>query len=44
MVIVTGASGHIGNVLVRTLLKQGYEVGVTDLDPENDSTKNTAFV
>lgn len=44
MVIVTGASGHIGNVLVRTLLKQGYEVGVTDLDPENDPILKTLNV
>jgi dihydroflavonol-4-reductase len=36
MILVTGASGHIGNVLVRTLLKKGLEVGVIDLDPEND--------
>jgi dihydroflavonol-4-reductase len=36
MIIVTGASGHIGNVLVRYLLKKGLDVRVIDLDPEND--------
>lgn len=36
MVIVTGGSGHIGNVLVRLLLKKGYEVGVIDRDPSSD--------
>jgi dihydroflavonol-4-reductase len=36
MIIVTGGSGHIGNVLVRTLLKKDLEVGVIDLDPDND--------
>ena len=24
--VVTGASGHVGNVLVRELVKKGYEV------------------
>lgn len=32
--IVTGASGHIGNVLVRDLLKQGYDVSVLLLKKE----------
>ncbi|MGI6443563.1 MAG: NAD-dependent epimerase/dehydratase family protein [Candidatus Dojkabacteria bacterium] len=36
MVIVTGGSGHIGNVLVRTLINKGYEVGVIDRDPSTD--------
>jgi len=26
MILVTGATGHIGNVLVRSLLKKGYSV------------------
>lgn len=29
MITVTGATGHIGNVLVKKLLKQGEEVGVS---------------
>lgn len=36
MVIVTGGSGHIGNVLIRTLLHQGYKVAVIDIDPKPD--------
>ncbi|MBN1374059.1 NAD-dependent epimerase/dehydratase family protein [Candidatus Dojkabacteria bacterium] len=36
MIIVTGASGHLGNVLVRYLLTMEKEVGVVDLDPQND--------
>lgn len=36
MVIVTGGSGHIGNVLVRTLLSKGYDVGIIDRDPKTD--------
>lgn len=35
MIIVTGASGHIGNQLCRTLLKQGYEVKVLARNPLN---------
>ncbi len=31
--IVTGASGHIGNQVVRTLLQQGYEVKVLARNP-----------
>ena len=33
--IVTGATGHIGNVLVRQLVKQGYEVTAFVLKGEN---------
>lgn len=36
MVIITGGSGHIGNVLVRHLLDMGLEVGVIDRDPSSD--------
>ena len=36
MVIITGGSGHIGNVLARLLLKRGYEVGIIDRDPSSD--------
>jgi dihydroflavonol-4-reductase len=35
MVVVTGGLGHIGNVVVRALLKQGYEVGIIDKEPIN---------
>lgn len=28
MIIVTGATGHLGNVLVKRLVKEGYEVGI----------------
>ena len=33
--VVTGASGHVGNVLVRELVKKGYEV--TALIHENEN-------
>mgnify|MGYP005805704425 CR=1 FL=1 len=33
--VVTGASGHIGNVLVRELIKNGYEVKAFVLENEN---------
>ncbi|MEJ1730625.1 NAD-dependent epimerase/dehydratase family protein, partial [Escherichia coli] len=36
MIVVTGGSGHIGNVLVRHLLDMGLEVGVIDRDPSSD--------
>jgi len=35
MVIVTGATGHVGNVLVRQLIDQGYSVRVVVM-PEDD--------
>jgi len=28
MIIVTGATGHLGNVLVKRLVKEGYKVGI----------------
>lgn len=28
MIIITGATGHIGNVVVKKLVKQGYQVGI----------------
>ncbi len=28
MVLVTGATGHLGNVLVKRLIKEGYDVGI----------------
>ncbi len=39
MVIVTGGSGHVGNVLVRALLSKGYKVGVIDRDPRDKALK-----
>lgn len=36
MVIVTGGTGHIGNVLVRHLLKKGYHVAIIDKSPASD--------
>lgn len=36
MILITGGSGHIGNVLARLLLKRGYKVGIIDRDPCSD--------
>jgi len=35
MILVTGATGHIGNVLVRELLKKGWSVRALVLPEEN---------
>ena len=46
-VVVTGATGHIGNVLVRKLIEKGYKVATSTafyLDiPENDITGNQYY-
>ncbi len=44
MVIVTGGSGHVGNVLVRALLSKGYKVGVIDRDPKDKALEGLDIV
>ena len=44
MFIVTGASGHIGNQVCQTLLKQGYEVKVLARQPLNQFVKQALVV
>lgn len=44
MFIVTGASGHIGNQVSRTLLQQGYEVKVLARNPLNHFRKQAVVV